>query len=376
VSRLKEITVFSIGDANDLKAWSNVPYFFTKNLEDTGIKVNRVNLEENALLAAFYKCTVYVLLKVLYKNSAHTYFRSGVNYFLTSLKIRRALKTYDHTEVLIFLTYSFSARRYTSKKIVLFSDWSYLYLIKTFMKREPYWFEKPALAREKKHIDSADLVLSLFPQSLAFNRDHYQNPECHYLGNVINSNYPLHKDQLLALKTNSHTFLFIGNRKYIRGALDLIHAYKELLTKDSGSIELDIIGLNENDTGIILPGLHYYGYLDKGRPEQNELYYQLVSKARAIVNTTPGWGAFSAMTEAMYYYTPVITTPYGEFLETYGSEIDFGYYVTANSTRELSELMQRILTDEKYPQMMHGAYEKVKGFTWAAYTEKLLILIS
>ncbi|MHA5135034.1 hypothetical protein [Oenococcus oeni] len=48
---IKEITVFSYGDSNLLKTWSNVPYFFTKTFADDGVSVNRVNVEPNRLLA-------------------------------------------------------------------------------------------------------------------------------------------------------------------------------------------------------------------------------------------------------------------------------------------------------------------------------------
>jgi glycosyltransferase involved in cell wall biosynthesis len=375
---LKEITVFSIGDSKELKTWSNVPYFFTKTLEAKNVKVNRVNIEENRFLNAVYKYTVYAFLKIFYPNSNHTYFRSGLNYFATNLKIKKALKEFPKAEALIFLTYSFSAGKISDKKIILFSDWSYLYLIKTFLKRESYWFEKTALQREKEHIDKADLVLSLFPKSFEFNLQHYQNKNCLYLGNVINSEYPLNKEHLLELKLTSSKFLFIGNKKYIKGAVDLINAFKELDRNKNTNAELHIIGLNENDTNIKLPGLYYHGYLDKGDVNENKTYYQLISTAKVIINTNPGWGAFSAMTECMYYYTPVITTPYEEFVETYGKEIDFGYYLKSDSTGGLTDLLGKMLHNDESVQLalMKSAHEKVKEFTWERYADKLLRLIS
>ena len=150
MTAIKEITVFSIGDANELSTWSNVPYFFTKNLEFKNIKVNRVNLEENKTLRLIYKYSFFAFLKLFNKNSNHTYFRSGLNYFLTNCKIKKAIKEFNQSEILIFLTYSFCANKYHNKKVVLLGDWCYLYYISTFLKREPMWFEKKALAREKK----------------------------------------------------------------------------------------------------------------------------------------------------------------------------------------------------------------------------------
>ncbi|MES2762084.1 MAG: glycosyltransferase [Bacteroidota bacterium] len=375
---IKEITVFSIGDSNEIKTWSNVPYFFTKSLEEKHIKVNRVNIEENSFLKSIYKYSIFALLKLLNKNSDHTYFRSGLNHFLTNRKIQAAIKHYSNADVQLFLTYSFSTDKFNAKKVVLFSDWSYLYFIKNFLKREPAWFEKKALSREKQNIEEADIVLSLFPKSLEFNTIHYKSKHLHYLGNVINGNYPLDIKQLIYQKLKSNKLLFIGNKKYINGALGLIKAFKSISEKRKVKSELHIIGLTEEQIGIKIPGLFYYGYLDKGIETQNEQYYKLVSEARAIINTNPDWGAFSAMTEAMYYFTPVITSPYPEFTETYGHEIDFGYYVNSNSPEELVLKIETILSDssDKQIELMNAAHQKVKDFTWSTYTDKVLDLIS
>ncbi len=374
MNSINEITVFSIGDSNELKTWSNVPYFFTKSLEEKQIKVNRVDIEESAFLNILYKYSLFILFKFIKKNSNHTYFRSRLNYYLTSRKIEAAIKQYHKADVLLFLSYSFSAPKQNDKKIVLFSDWSYLYYINIFLKREPLWFEKKTLNNEKQHINDADIILSLFPKSLEFNLHHYNNKHQYYLGNVINGNYPLNKTILIDKKQKSNQLLFIGNKKYIQGAVDLIKAFKQLNTK----AELHIIGLNEGEVGMKANNIFYHGYLDKGITSENELYYKLLTEARAIVNTNPDWGAFSAMTEAMYYYTPIITSPYPEFIETYGTEINFGFYVNHNSTEELVSKLETILNNSSDSQkkLMHNAHEQVKGFSWSVYTDKVLNLIS
>ena len=371
---IKEITVFSIGDANDLKTWSNVPYFFTNNLEEKNIKVNRVNIEENPILNFLYKYSIFILLKIINKNSNHTFFRSRLNYFLTNQKIKKAIKDYSKADALLFLTYSFSAPKQHNKKVILFSDWSYLYYIHTFLKREPVWFEKQALRNKEKHINEADIVLSLFPKSHEFNLQHYKNKHQYYLGNVINANYKLNKAEIISKKTNSHKLLFIGNSKYLQGAIDLINAFKELKT----NAELHIIGLTANEIGVNTQHVFYHGYLDKGISVENELYYQLIIESKAIINTNPDWGAFSAMTEAMYYFTPVITSPYEEFTKTYGIDINFGFYVPHNSRNELTQKLEEILsnTDDNYLNLMNNAHEKVKEFTWSSYTDKVLKLIN
>lgn len=374
MKHIREITVFSIGDSNQLKTWSNVPYFFTKTLEEKHIKVNRINIEENKFFNLMYKYSIYIFYKLINRNSNHTYFRSRLNYILTNRKIKKAIQTYNQSDALLFLTYSFSAPKQKNKKVILFSDWSYLYYIETFLKREPVLFEKKTLSNEEEHINDADIVLSLFPKSHEFNLKHYTNEHQYYLGNVINSNYQLNKENIITKKTNSHKLLFIGNNKYIQGAIDLISAFKQLSTE----AELHIIGLKANEVGVSAQHVFYHGYLDKGIAAENELYYQLITESKAIVNTNPNWGAFSAMTEAMYFFTPVITSPYEEFTKTYGSNIDFGFYVAPNSEKELTQKLEIILsnTDETQLKLMNNAHEKVKDFSWNSYTEKVLKLIS
>lgn len=374
MTAIKEITVFSIGDANELSTWSNVPYFFTKNLEFKNIKVNRVNIKENSVINILYKYTIYVFLKLLNKNSNHTYFRSGLNYFLTNCKIKKAIKEFNQSEILIFLTYSFCANKYHNKKVVLLGDWCYLYYISTFLKREPMWFEKKALAREKKHINYADNVINLFPKSEEFNLKHFNDKNQFYLGHIINGNYDLNYEEIISKKLNSRKLLFIGNKKYMVGALNLIKSFEKLNT----NAELHIIGLTKQDVGIHLPGLFYYGYLNKGIVLENELYYKLIIEARVIVNTNPKWGSFSAITEAMYYQTPVITLPYPEFTKTYGTEINFGFYVNEDVTDDLTSKLTDILNDSKDEQLnkMKSAHNQVKNFSWSAYTNKVINLIN
>ena len=374
---IKEITVFSIGDSNELKTWSNVPYFFTKSLLDKQIIVNRVNIEENYILNLIYKYTFFVFLKLIKKNSNHSYFRSGLNYYLTNRKIKASVSKYKNAEALLFLTYSFSFEKTHNKKVILFSDWSYYYYINNFLKRNAFWFEEKALTREDDHIKNADVVLSLFPKSLEYNEKKYNTTNLYYLGNVINGNSTLDKNQLISQKEKSNKILFIGNNKYIQGAIELINAFKIISNKKSSLIELHIIGLNEQQTGINFPGLFHHGYLNKGIPSENEKYYKLVSEAKVIVNTNKNWGSFSAITEAMYYYTPVITTAYPEFIETYGSEIDFGYYVDPTNEDLVSKIELFLNhSDKKQMDFMNNAHQKVKDFTWNNYIEKVLNLIT
>lgn len=365
--------MFSLGDAGDLKTWSNVPYFFSKSLEQKGLTVNHVNIEENKLLNQIYRFTFFALLKIVYPKSYHTFFRTRINHLLVRSKMKKAVKRYAQSDAFVVLSFSFPMTNPGTKPWIVFGDWTYLYYIKNLKNREPRWFEKTALKREKDAIEKADLVVSLFPVSAAFIKQQFHQAKCHYFGNVVNIHTDLNPAKAQSLKENSRSILFIGNKKYLSGAKELIEALKGVVKKEP-SAELHLIGLNESDTGVSDKHIYHHGYLDKGDKTQNELYYNLIYKARVIVNTTAGWGAFSAITEAMFCYTPVITSAYSEFLESYGQEPDFGDYVEPGDTKKLSESIVTILQkpSHEYIKLSEHAHLKAKDHTWENFTEKFL----
>ncbi len=369
--------MFSLGDAGSLKTWSNVPYFFSKSLSQKGISVNHVNIEENAFLDTLFRYTIFALLKLLYPGSYHGFFRSGINHFLVQRKIQKAMKRFINSDAHLILSFSFSVANRSKKPLLLFGDWTYLYSITILKKRSPYWFEKKALKREKAALENADLVVSLFPVSATFIKQHFAQSNCHYLGNVANINTTLNEIRARKEKENSRLILFIGNRKYLDGARELIQAFKGVNELDPDS-ELHIIGLYESDTRATGKNMFHYGYLDKGNLDQNELYYNLIYKARVIVNTTRGWGAFSAVTEAMYCYTPVITSAYGEFMESYGTQLDFGEYAEPGDLTALTKKILSVLDApaHKYKTLSENAHKNAKAHTWENFTEKFTNLIA
>ncbi len=374
---VKEITVYAIGDSASIKTWSNVPYFFTKNLETKGIKVNRVNLQENSTCSAVYKYSIYLLIKLFYPKSTHSYFRSGLNNYLTNQKIKKALRDYPFAQLQLFLSYSFSSKPFSRKTVAHFSDWSYWYLIEQLQRRKAYWFEKTALKREINHITQSDCVLSLFPKSAEYIRQLIPNKTVQYLGNVVNSEKQFSSELIIHEKLKSKALLFIGGKKYAESAREILEAFELLENKNTAS--LHFVGLTANDIGgASAKNVHFYGYLNKNEPQQGNLYYTLLQSARALVNTQKGWAAFSALTEAMHFYTPVICRPFEEFTETYGHSNDFGLYLQTHKKLELKQALEIILDmdDARMLELMKNANEKTKMFTWENYTQNFMNLIN
>jgi glycosyltransferase involved in cell wall biosynthesis len=165
--------------------------------------------------------------------------------------------------------------------------------------------------------------------------------------------------------------LFVGSKKYLQGARTLVDAFR-VLKQEYPDLQLHIVGMKWRDLGKLPDGVTCHGYVDKGSERGRKLYYSLLQDAKVFINTTPRWAAFSATIEAMYFYVPVIVTPYLEFVKTFGRDIDFGIYCDDPSVDLLCATLRRVLDHEAYPTLCTNAHEAVKDFTWSAYIDKLL----
>lgn len=368
---IKEVTVFSNGDSSKLSTWSNVPYFFTETLLSKGIRVNRVDLSPNALLRNIFNKSVYRFARWLNEDTTYSYFRSFMHFADVRMRIRKAVNQHPSSDAFIFLTFSFSSAGLTNKPTIQFCDWTYDHYFRYFRERMPDYFEKQCINRENSQIERSDLVIALFPSTAKSMRKRYTNKNIHYIGNVVNSLYDATDSSAPKRKKDSNNLLFVGSRKYIDGARSLIIAFLNV-KQVYPQLRLHIIGINSADFESLPEGVYCYGYLDKGKDTDRDVYYELLREARLFINTTPKWGAFSAAVEAMHFYTPVITSPHDDFVETFGCEINFGYYCENNSPLLIQHYIMKLLNDNSYESLCINAHKSVEMFTWSAFIDKFL----
>lgn len=372
--KIKEITVFTQGDSTRISTWSNVPFLLTETLLKKGIRVNRVNIGTNRYMAILYNKIFVRILSLFFPLHNYTYRCTWLNYWLAKRKIRRAINAYPSTECNLFLTFGYIATGSPSPSVLL-CDWSFEVLIRDRFLRQPYGFEQKYIDRENASIKQADLVISLFPKSAERIRYRSSNPLVCYLGgNVVNTVYEFNEmpSAVIKRKYMSEKLLFIGDKKYLKGAKVLLAAYQKLKEEIPG-LELSYIGLTEADLGPLPEGVKAFGYLRKEIPVQQELYYKTLLESKLLVNPTQHWAGYSSTIEAMYYYTPVLISPYIDFVEEFGQEIPFGEYTTS----EPNEVAKKIrfcfsLTEDDYTSRSKAAHEKVANYTWDAYVDKLL----
>jgi glycosyltransferase involved in cell wall biosynthesis len=370
---MREVTVFANGDSRKLSTWSNVPYFFTQTLERHNIKVNRIDLSPDQRLKWIWNLTFGWFFKlILGRKTTYSYFRSFTHYLDVKYRIKRALRKFSESDANIFLTFSFSSLHLSRKPTILFCDWTYDYYFRYFAERAPGVMERQSIQRENVNIEGADLVLPLFPSVAKYMRSCYKNKNIYYLGNVINSAQEGCAAEILEIKKTSKSIVFIGSSQYAAGARTLIKAFDEF-KKECPWLELDLIGMTDDYFEQPLPkGVFCHGYLSKDNADEQKLYYELIHKAKVFVNTTPKWGAFSAALEAMYHYTPVMVTPYPDFVDTFGQEIDFGFYCVNNEVESIVMGLRRAFTDPMHERLCVNANKAAKEHTWDAYISKML----
>lgn len=403
---MKEILFFTNGDANNANVWSNVPYCFSHALEDKGINVRRIDYSINPAFVKFYNLGLRRILDGLtLKKLRFPYLRTTRLFkYFAEKKIRKAIQNNPQADLCLFMGYGFY-NKWNKIPSLLFSDWTTEMDI--WKKRKPNFLEKRIILQEEEAINHAQYVISLFPVCCEEMKRKYPKANIHFLGgNVINdllnksfvsrskfirethqqdsqvsnekADNPIIVEDLIERKEKSKKLLFIGRKTtYLEAAKKLIEAYKLLKEEEAyEDYSLDIVGCAESDFSTLPEGVTCYGFLNKSEEKDRKAYYDLLLNAKVLVNANPKWGAFSSTVEAMYYYTPVIVSPYQDFVKNFGEKIDFGVYNQEFTANSIANDIKSIINSNNYAEMCNFAHDNVKTYTWENYVKQLCCLVS
>lgn len=376
----KEIIFFSLGDSNKISTWSNVPYMFSKELEKKGYIIRRINILPNQKIRYRYNMIFQKIYNWIWPQNIYYYERSWLFYLITSLKIRNAVKKYNNAVICIFCTFAFF-NKFNSIPSLLLCDWTYNILIRDRLNREPFYIEKKYIKRENRAINNAKFVISLFPDCAKKMKEDNPYANIHYMNNnVVNSVYNgiIDEEKILKNKQNSHKLLFIGNQNnpsYLKTAKIIAEAF-QIVKESINDIELHIIGIESSILGSTNKNIHCYGYLNKDNKEECEMYYNIILQSSLIINTTPLWAGYSSIIEAMYYYTPVLVSPFKDFVKEFGQSIDFGKYCSGYAPNIIARDIESIIESSNYLQLARNAHLKTRNYTWENYVNKILSLIN
>lgn len=371
---MKKVLFFSYGDSRKASTWSNVPYLFSATLEEKGYHVIRVSLTPNKVLKAFYSFFICRVLRILFPLTVHSYLRSRLNHFLLQHRIDKIVSHNQDAELCIFTMLDYCPK-HCDCPVILLSDWTYEFLIRERLERQPYFFENHFFSQQSDAISRADYVISLFPTAAQKMRQNLPHANIRYLNrNVVNlfCDPFLDEEEILSLKCESKQILFIGNHNYESGAKLLIKAFSELKPLIDG-LSLHIIGM-DSINGVSSEDVVFHGYLRKDNPEECAEYYRLLRSSRVVVNPTINWAGYSSITEAMYFYTPVVVTPFADLIAEFGPVSTYGAPVTDNNPHSLASLLYQILNNTGYRDLCKSAHEKVKDNSWSKYVDEILNL--
>jgi len=249
------------------------------------------------------------------------------------------------------------------------------------LNRKPYFFEKWFIKYQNIAFNKSEIVISLFRDAKKVITERHGKQVCHLDSNVVNDiNFAKPTPQeILNKKYKSHELLLIGSTKYLLGARKLVQAFR-ILQEEFPELILNFINLpkdrlllEEKDRNI-----NCHDYLDKGIPEENTKYYELLTNAKILVNPSEIWAAYSSTIECMFYYTPIIIKPYEAFALDYGKENDFGAYLENTDVPTIVDSIRKILRMdvESYTKLCMRAHELVKDQTWENYTKKVIDLMA
>lgn len=373
---VKEVIFFCYGDSSNASTWSNVPYLFTEALEDKNIKVRRINITPHRFFSVFYNRTIVAFIRLLYPKTVYSFIRSSFCSWLINRKIKKAIRQYPSADLCIFSSFSF----YNVEKDIpslLFSDWTYELLIRERMHLKPHFLDRKCFARESKALENADWVISLFPNCSKYIKSCIPNANVYYLGGVVNLRNSIDlPHNILDKKKDSRKILFIGKKHYIE-ACKLVIAAINKLHKQNEMYELHVVGMQKTDfENIFIPkNIFFYGYLRKDNLEERNLYYNLLTNAHIFINPTPTWGGYSSTVEAMLYYTPIIVSPYGDFVQEFGEKLYCGLYNDVYNEDNLAESILSLSKNPNYKTICIYAHERVKNNTWDNYIDKVLQVI-
>lgn len=372
----KEVTIFSYGDSNDLSTWSNVPFFLAEALENKNIKLNRVNVIPNRLVRVLWNKVVLSILRLFFKDTTYTFERTPFFRFLVNIKMWRTVKKFNNTDIFIAISFSFHPKKFTNKPVVMFCDWTYDYYFDYFKKREPDILERQEIKNQYALQKSVDAMFVLFPDVCTYVKEKGICKNVFYLGNVVNSKRYFLTVDTIKKKYNNNEIIFIGSSKYLPGLKILVSVFLRL-SDSFPSSKLNIIGITKKELKVNDERINFLGYLNKSNEHENSIYYDSVNKAKVFVNTTPEWASFSAALDVMYHFTPVITSQYRSFQETFGNSINFGLY-SSNDKDELEEKLNEILGEnfDSYKKRCLNARNAVEPFSWDTYVKKMLSVTS
>lgn len=323
------VTFLFDGNSANINEWSNVPYFLTEGFKANGCEINRVNMHIKAI-GQLYDMFVTKIAKFFMKDTTFCFQRSKLRAFLMDLKMRWIMKKHSNEDIYFVIADNLNPYKYTTSKCIMLTDWTYEFEIvhdqnKRIDRLERYFHDTQIEMMKKAY---ANIVMRAECQDYIM--DKYEDIYvCPFDNNVVHCLLEnVDENEILQKKIESNIIIFLGAKRYIKGAEQLLACIKQnykLLKK----YEFHFIGINENDVKTLdlkIDNCFFEGYLYKGNLEEMHRYYELLSCAKICINTNDNFVSIASLIEAGYLYTPAIISRNYQTVKCYGEDKSFKRY--------------------------------------------------
>lgn len=375
----KELNIFYFGDAESKTSWSGVPYFLIKNLERRDIKLNKINLQPNPIFNVLYKLLFSFYFNRYFKyagiNKYYNFYRSRIYYFISKIKIYYYSKKYSCADYNLFLTLS----SYKLSKIpyIIMGDQSYL---ETLLEEKAIYSNNSdyILNQERQIIENALALFCFNKHGVEFIKRNYLNKNIYYFaGGMKLESKELEENEIMKIKKESNTIVFIGSNYYNRGCDVLLNIFEEINKRYDNKYKLIIVGIKEKEITKRIQNVEIFEYLNRDDEVQNKTYIDILKNAKLFVMPMRSGPLPGVFLEANYYYTPVITTNIWEVEQYIENDINGKVIDKPEEGLFTNEITALLENEEKYLGLAKKSHKYNKeNFSWDKSIDELLKIIS
>lgn len=373
------INLFTLGDCTDVSTWSNLPFYLYQALRRRArvTPVNLIPLDVPAYRAWARVMDLYDRsLRVFRPDYSRDSLRTRSYHTLVNHELRKTAYAHRDADLNLFLTFSFSSRRYSGVPVAHYCDRTYEHHLEEIGK-VPDRNDRRFIRVDRENIENADLVLTTNQPCLEFIQTRYRPRRAVNLRAGTNSSVPeIDPHPVIESKRQSKDVLFVGRGVRRRGVDILIPAFRIFNERFRGEFTLHVVGINPRELPADMaqaPGVRFYPYLDRRVPAELAQYNHLMRSARMFVCPMRPGPFPGVVREVMWHCTPVVISDVSWDLVQDGEE---GLVAGALDAHQFARCMEMLVVDSAaWERMARRAHETARELTWNRTVDELLTLV-
>ena len=376
------INLFTNGDCRDINTWSALPYYFYRNLLGHAVGVTPLNLVPARGLRALRGGMAAGARAIRLVRPDYTYelFRTRPYHALANRQLRIMARRHRDADLNVFLTFSFSSRKFVDVPVVHFCDRTYEHHLEE-IGHQPTRHDRVFIEIDRENIESADLVLCTGQVCLDFITSRYKPKRAYCLrtGNSTDNDVP-DPERLIAEKEHSRDILFIGRGAHKRGVDILIEAFTLFNQRRHNAFTLHIVGVQPDELPEALrspdPTIRFHGYLNRNMPADLAVFNDLVRAAKMFVMPMRPGPFPGVIREALLHCTPAIVSNVVGNPEILMHDRD-SLLVDSLAPAAFARAMDRLVDDPAlWQRLARAGHLGRRSNTWSHTVEQFLDLVN